>query len=525
MPRYTVPVAFCFYHICAICIIDSIVAFVPSQLQHPYYRPSSILLKNRLRRLATAKGESDRADNNNVPSDATLLASLKSRLAKIKTDRNAVIKRWREGTCTSAIRLALDDWIRRIDVAQWPLAVVGGASGCIYLADLSSGDILVKTEDAHDSQGGDEEMLEQMFGNYDGGGMIDVAVGGPNGRLVASAGREGGALAWRIGGSDSKDEEIFECLGQLVSLEGLAVTCLNIDGEGLLWAGCYDGSVHCIHLSNLVEGEDPKHRKFQCDSSVLSIDVSEDIDLVAVGTSSGAINLISSDEDHDESKGKLRKLDTWIPKKGVPVRSIGIAPFPIAMCDINDGENDSSERDYESEDEFAWSLVSGGYDGYLHTIPLKIDRDSGVIHEKLPLGEPAEINTVVMQPAHSGPVMCISYRKGGIILSGAQDGTIRVWDFTPRCASDAGINQGVAKVAYDPVCLYGLGGYKVWLGSISTGGDGLRLISDGSDNTIVVHNFSQEGDEDSQEIEDDDGGDSDDFDNGGNNYDDETAFM
>merc|ERR1712151_802048 len=87
----------------------------------------------------------------------------------------------------------------------------------------------------------------------------------------------------------------------------------------------------------------------------------------------------------------------------------------------------------------------------------------GAIHERLPLGEPAEIKTVVMQPPHNGPVTCISYRKGGIILSGAQDGTIRVWDSTPRCASDAGINQGVAKVAYDPVCLYGLGGYKVWL--------------------------------------------------------------
>ena len=44
-----------------------------------------------------------------------------------------------------------------------------------------------------------------------------------------------------------------------------------------------------------------------------------------------------------------------------------------------------------------------------------------------------------------------------------------------------------------PVCLYGLGGYKVWLGSVWS--DGRRIVSDGRDNAIVTHDFSGEAEE------------------------------
>ena len=41
--------------------------------------------------------------------------------------------------------------------------------------------------------------------------------------------------------------------------------------------------------------------------------------------------------------------------------------------------------------------------------------------------------------------------------------------------------------------LYGIGGYKVWLGSVET--DGTHLVADGSDNTVIVHDFSKLPDE------------------------------
>ena len=47
-----------------------------------------------------------------------------------------------------------------------------------------------------------------------------------------------------------------------------------------------------------------------------------------------------------------------------------------------------------------------------------------------------------------------------------------------------------ADTAPAPTCLYAIGGYKVWLGSLAT--DGKRLVSDGRDNAVLVHDFSAE---------------------------------
>ena len=81
-----------------------------------------------------------------------------------------------------------------------------------------------------------------------------------------------------------------------------------------------------------------------------------------------------------------------------------------------------------------------------------------------------------------GPANASSRRRAAIpgvgFISGAHDGTLRIWS--------------LAK-GEEPQVLYGLGGYKVWLGSVCT--DGRRLVSDGSDNSVVVHDFGAEPEE------------------------------
>ena len=72
------------------------------------------------------------------------------------------------------------------------------------------------------------------------------------------------------------------------------------------------------------------------------------------------------------------------------------------------------------------------------------------------------------------------------MITGAHDGTLRVWD-------DAGGVEG------NPRCLYGFQGYKVWLGSVHT--DGTRLVADGSDNQVLVHDFGCVVDDDDDEGE------------------------
>mmetsp|Transcript_9465 Transcript_9465/g.16532 ORF Transcript_9465/g.16532 Transcript_9465/m.16532 type:complete len:88 (+) Transcript_9465:2857-3120(+) len=60
-----------------------------------------------------------------------------------------------------------------------------------------------------------------------------------------------------------------------------------------------------------------------------------------------------------------------------------------------------------------------------------------------------------------------------------------------------------------PRVLYALSGYKVWLGSIFA--NDRKLVSDGADNSIIVHSFdedeedvlrSREGEEDEDDLED-----------------------
>ena len=53
-----------------------------------------------------------------------------------------------------------------------------------------------------------------------------------------------------------------------------------------------------------------------------------------------------------------------------------------------------------------------------------------------------------------------------------------------------------------PKCLYSLSGYKVWLGSIFASKK--KLVSDGADNTIIVHSFDDEEDEVAMKEDDED---------------------
>ena len=66
-----------------------------------------------------------------------------------------------------------------------------------------------------------------------------------------------------------------------------------------------------------------------------------------------------------------------------------------------------------------------------------------------------------------------------LVATASEDGTMRVWDLAPAADGDRA-----------PEVCYGLGGYKVWLGSVCA--TDRRLISDGSDNTVVVHDFGKD---------------------------------
>ena len=76
------------------------------------------------------------------------------------------------------------------------------------------------------------------------------------------------------------------------------------------------------------------------------------------------------------------------------------------------------------------------------------------------------------------------------MLTGALDGTIRLWDIESSLTSNDSNNSNRSNGNnLSMKMIYQLMGYKVWLGSIWT--DGIRIVSDGADNAIIVHDFSK----------------------------------
>lgn len=124
-------------------------------------------------------------------------------------------------------------------------------------------------------------------------------------------------------------------------------------------------------------------------------------------------------------------------------------------------------------------VVVGGSGGAMHARYLAnlTDDQSEVYSASRPGG-------LQLLPSHGGSIVALAPLGGGasagLFISGAHDGTLRVWDLAGTLdTGDTG-----------PVCLYGLGGYKVWLGSVCC--DGERLVSDGRDNCLLVHDFTSE---------------------------------
>ena len=128
--------------------------------------------------------------------------------------------------------------------------------------------------------------------------------------------------------------------------------------------------------------------------------------------------------------------------------------------------------------------IAGGSDGTLHMRALR-DASSAEDEQEAEDVFSAGVAARPLLPAHGGACVALTplqpSQGTSLLVSGACDSTLRVWDLAEAASSTD--NKKTC-------CLFGLGGYKVWLGSVWT--DGRRLVSDGRDNAVVVHDFSAE---------------------------------
>lgn len=372
-----------------------------------------------------------------------LFASLRARTLELD---GAVAQRWREAEPASSVPLALSDWIRRLAL-DWPLVACGTASGGLAVGDLATGELLATSPTAHPGRVDSAEVaagMRLLYADHDGGGLTAVAM---RGSRLASAGRDGGVKLWRLDGDE------LVPLGAVA--EGVLVSAIELaaEEEGPLWVAGLDSVVR-RYDSPFAFAERAYVQSsvldIRCGAAVLDIATCDELGLVACATAAGAVELAGSA--CGTPRGTWKPFGATMeprPYKGCRARSVALLRGATG-----------------------WSVVAGGSDGGIQRrrlAPRSDEAAAEAFDESLP-AEP-------LTPPHGGPVVSLTPVGGageGLLLSGAHDGTLRVWEVGD------GVPGGKA--------LYGLGGYKVWLGSVCS--DGRRIVSDGNDNRVHVHDFS-----------------------------------
>eukprot|EP00584_Thalassiosira_punctigera_P022092 CAMPEP_0172553884 /NCGR_PEP_ID=MMETSP1067-20121228/52227_1 /TAXON_ID=265564 ORGANISM="Thalassiosira punctigera, Strain Tpunct2005C2" /NCGR_SAMPLE_ID=MMETSP1067 /ASSEMBLY_ACC=CAM_ASM_000444 /LENGTH=559 /DNA_ID=CAMNT_0013342147 /DNA_START=109 /DNA_END=1788 /DNA_ORIENTATION=- len=382
------------------------------------------------------------------------------------------------------------DWVRRIDIGAYPRVACGSAYGSVYVADVESRMVLGVARDVHTShhkEGSvdtlDENLRRHLYGEYDGGGVLAVAMHGKS--IVASAGREGGVKLFMLVG-----ESELKYVGDVPSLKRplpgvtpVLVTCLEFDSLGQLYIGGQDGFLRMVtFLQDFALTDDPgsnanemqvtvisSPRQQMQRSPVLSLDISEDLEMVATAHANGNV-CIHSIHQHGLSEKNNRNncILVW-------------NPFTSASCArsvkfVSGGEDEHNNP--------LWSIVVGGGNGELwmqeiHPSHILMTSDYDDVEygagkiSSMPLFKEKLIQQI--KPSHDGPVLSLAARPGGILVSAGQGGVLCVTRLWPT-----------------PQALYGLGGYKVWIGNVRIDSEGKRLLSDGRDDVVVVHDFSIE---------------------------------
>lgn len=490
---------------------------------------------------------SDFAPNNNGSnkkvessfSDDDLFASLRARQDSLKEEKEMIKEEskeaeegdiaekqrlkhnWNEANCLSTVRLTLDDWIRRLSVDLYPLVVCGSSRGNLYLGDLEEGDEMDCLERVHsDSIHPDipesvaEACIQALYDGYDGNGPFAVAV---KDDLIVSSGREGGIHACTIvgdhfdvasgtrGGKVQQTKLRMQPEGPFRGLQGSTnmdgknippplITCLAFDDRGHLWAGGYDGKLRGYNYEELDQDDKLlmlRHKRpdFDIDvgSPILDINVAEEAGIIVVTTQMQGIFLYSL---HD---GRfLMQVDPFAPRR----RNLSYSKTQFsrtAMIVRNDNSTTTNSEINKDEEGSKALLIIGGSQGHLYQIPISIATDD-YNPSRTMLATVEGISKI--RPKHMGPVVSLASPSPGLFVTASHDGTMRVWD----CAvgeDEDDLEDDDEEVANSmkpkmPKVLYALSGYKVWLGSVFA--NNRKLVSDGADNTVIVHSFDEDED-------------------------------
>lgn len=457
-------------------------------------------------------------DDDNDNDDSDLYAALRERQTSLDASRKAQMKCWMAPPVQTRAYPIPGDWVRRVamdtttSAANANSVIVGGATGSLYLLDLSLTDgdssknlVLSSLTDIHESRSEtptveQKEAIQALYGGYDGGGIIALAM---RDNIVASSGREGGVQISRIVGSvnGTTRKSQLEAIGKIPKLDSL-VTSLAFDQSGMLWVGSFgDGMIRCYEADAADAGEDvdavaagdklivEKKYEIEAGSGVLSLFLADEVGCGIAATEKDGIILFSSLD------GSI--LKSWNPFQGsdefartaivVQNDEAPRAP-PMAIPDPNDPSQLATLVASP-----IWSVVVGGSSGSLHQQRINLNMQ-GIISTKKPFDDLSPAHVVPDRFKHSGPITCLASPGPQVLLSGGQDGSIRVWDCSYLQSSDDLVDDMEDDMGNTkPTAIFMMAGYKVWLGSIilAMKNNMHMIVSDGADNAVVAQVFKK----------------------------------
>jgi WD40 repeat protein len=215
-----------------------------------------------------------------------------------------------------------------------------------------------------------------------------------------------------------------------------------------------------------------------------------------VTTNTGSIDLLYFGDEVDGINQPCKPVGSFTPPLGDTMERRAVNAYPTCASIIKVSRSIIATRvdDYSTlppDARPAFVVICGASDGKIYLQQLRTSLTDMNNRQQLDgadtvldIRQPFVNTSRPIQPYHFDRVKTFTNMgSDGLILTGALDGTIRLWNIeSSRMLNDT--DSGSISMTL----IYQLMGYKVWLGSIWT--DGTRIISDGADNAIIVHDFS-----------------------------------
>ena len=514
-----------------------------------------------------ASEESSGEGDLDAPEPSSLESQFMTILREQTTRRRLEMEtRWKQGGLRPrVVHESGSEWIRRVDF-QFPLAAMGTASGAVLVSECTdhsgspderrarSRRLVASMPDAHsrDWKEADERGLGErsLLGLYDAGAVTAVALdarrsGVGGGPLVASGGRDGYLRLWHVPRDAVDDVDLpvkkkkyRSDAGARLARRGAAkhpnvVTSVTLDpATDTCWTTCLDGVLRRWHVPSDDENE----------SDAAGVTLLESLETAAPALCSSlcplerVVYVGTADGDAYAFDAGKTSSSTAAGDGAVPPETSG------ALCRWAAHEAGATRAVAAA----AGGCVTGSSTGPI--MAWKFRRGDGT--RGAGDGAPALVSKLL---GHVAAVVGLSTGNPAHLVSGAHDGTVRVWDM-PRLSdapgargaepgtdlagviddiplgpeSEAGARgSGSGDDAYDAYdasgsgsgpgglsssaeeadaapppaperreALYAVTGHTVWLGDVCA--DDERIVCDGANNVTICYDFTEDPDGDGE---------------------------